>query len=131
MSHVSSVMVGLLAIVTFITISLNNVSPSTAFKDTFELANYNRYNVSLMHDNSSLYNSSDPSIKWSVEPTAYFYKFTYADDLQFILNSSYDTNSTSNVTACSYFVTLDDRYSVHVTLFNESLSYCTPTGYWD
>lgn len=112
-------------------IGLDTLPTSNAVSDTFELANYHRYNVSLMHGNSSLYNSTDWSIKWSVEPTAYYYKFTYADDLQFVLNSSYDTNSTSNETVCSYLIILHDRYSVHVTLLNESLSYCTSTGYWD
>lgn len=131
MTLVSSVMVGIMAAITITMMGLVTLPMSNAFNDTFELANYHRYNVSLMHDNSSLYNSSDWSIKWSVEPTTYYYKFTYADDLQFILTSSYDTNGTSNETTCSYFVTLHDRYSVHVTLLNESLDYCTPTGYWD
>lgn len=130
-SEVASSIVPVVLIALFVAIVFDSVSLSIAYHDTFELSNYHNYNVSLEHDNSSLFSSNDSSIKWSVEPNATFYKFTYADDLEFVLNSSYDTNSTSNETACSYFITLHDRYDVHITLLNESLTYCTLTGYWN
>lgn len=131
MTFVPSIVVSIVAATMVLIFSFDTLPVSNAFNDTFELANYYKYNVLVMHDNNSLLNSSNMSIKWSIEPMEPFYRFTYADDLKFILNSSFDTNGTSNETVCSYYVTLHDRYLVHVTLLNESLSYCTPTGYWD
>lgn len=103
-------------------------SSSYAFNDTFEISNYDRYNVSMEHDNKSVYNSNEPTIEWSFKPTANFYIFTYGDR-QFVLKSSLN-HSTNNDTTCEYSVSLMHPYSVHVSLSNESLNYCTPTDYW-
>lgn len=127
-SRTFSVVMPLLYAVLVVTICANTLY---AFDDTFEISNYHKYNVTLMHDNKSVFNSNESAIEWSLQPNATFYTFNYGNEgLYFILTSSFN-NSVSNETACSYAVSINNPNIVHVSLLNETLHYCSATGFWN